>query len=168
VDTFRRRYNEIRAAAAATGRSIDSIDMANVTSVALTEDSDLQRKAIDAMKTELLVTLHPKALKEMGYEVKAPRGFDYTYQRVIASEAVADKAAEIAKDMPDELVSKFLIVGNTNEVTEGLARFAQAGVQHLVVKDVVGMSVLVKLSETEKTLAAFHRKVIPSLRATFD
>ena len=116
------------------------------------------------MKTELLVTLHPKALREMGFEVKAPPGFDYTYQRVIANEAVGDRASEIAKDMPDELVRKFLVVGNVNEVVEGLARFVKAGVQHLVIKDVVGMSVFVKLSETEKTLRAFHDKIIPSLR----
>jgi phthiodiolone/phenolphthiodiolone dimycocerosates ketoreductase len=168
VDTFKRRYDEIREAADAAGRRIESIDMANVTSVALTEDPSLQRKALDAMKTELLVTLHPKVLREMGYEVEAPPGFDYTYQRVIASEAVAERAGEIAKNMPDELVRRFLIVGNTAEVTEGLARFAKAGVQHLIIKDVVGMSVLVKLSETEKTLEAFRERVIPSLRANFD
>jgi phthiodiolone/phenolphthiodiolone dimycocerosates ketoreductase len=164
VETFKRRHQEISEAAEAAGRRIESIDMANVTSVALTEDPSLQRKAIDAMKTELLVTLHPKALMEMGFEVKAPPGFDYTYQRVIANEAVGDRASEIAKDMPDELVRKFLVVGNVNEVVEGLARFVKAGVQHLVIKDVVGMSVFVKLSETEKTMRAFHEKIIPSLR----
>jgi phthiodiolone/phenolphthiodiolone dimycocerosates ketoreductase len=165
VDTFKRRYREIREAAEAAGRKIESIDMANVTSVALTEDPNLQRKAIDAMKTELLVTLHRNALKEMGFEVNAPPGFDYTYQRVVASEAVGDKASEIAKDMPDDLVKKFLVVGNVNEVVEGLAGFVKAGVQHLVIKDVVGMSVFVKLSETEKTLRTFHDRVIPALRS---
>ena len=167
LETFTRRYHEIREAAEGAGRKIESIDMANVTSVALTEDSALQKKAIDSMKTELLVTLHRNVLRGMGFEVKAPPGFDYTYQRVVANEAVGDKAGEIAKDMPDELVRKFLIVGNENEVTEGLARFVKAGVQQPVIKDVIGMSVYVKLSETEKTLQAFDKKVIPALRSSF-
>lgn len=167
LETFKRRYQEIKGAAEGAGRRVDSIDMANVTSVALTEDRSLQRRAIEAMKMELLVTLHRNVLKEMGFEVNAPPGFDYTYQRVIASEAVGDRASQIAKDMPDELVRKFLVVGGVNDVIEGLARLVRAGVQHVVIKDVVGMSVLVKLSETEKTLKTFHAKVIPALRASY-
>jgi phthiodiolone/phenolphthiodiolone dimycocerosates ketoreductase len=167
AETFKRRHREIEDAAKASGRNVDSIDMANVTSVALTEDSSLQRKAMDAMKTELLVTLHRNALKKMGFEVNPPPGFDYTYQRAIASEAVGDRAGEIAKNMPDELVRNFLIMGNANEVTEGLSRFIKAGVQHPVIKDVVGMSIFVKLSEAEKTLQAFGKKIMPSLRASF-
>jgi alkanesulfonate monooxygenase SsuD/methylene tetrahydromethanopterin reductase-like flavin-dependent oxidoreductase (luciferase family) len=167
VETFTRRYQEIKDAAEGAGRKIESIDMANVTSVALTDDSALQKGAIDSMKTELLVTLHRNVLKGMGFEVKAPPGFDYTYQRVVASEAVGDRASEIAKDMPDELVRKFLIVGDVNEVIEGLAKFAKAGVQHPVIKDVIGMSLFVKLTETEKTLQAFDKKVMPALRSSF-
>ncbi|MDA4136478.1 MAG: LLM class flavin-dependent oxidoreductase [Thaumarchaeota archaeon] len=164
VETFARRSAEIKQAADAAGRKPGSIEMANVTSVALTEDSAVQRKAMDSMKSELLITLHRKVLKDLGFEPDVPRGFDYTYQRVVANEAVGDRAGEIAKSIPDELVRKFLVIGNTNEVIEGLARFVKAGVQHIVVKDVVGMSVFVKLSETEKTLKAFHSKVIPALK----
>jgi phthiodiolone/phenolphthiodiolone dimycocerosates ketoreductase len=163
VETFARRSGEIKEAAARAGRRPDSIEMANVISVALTEDPAVQRRAMDSMKGELLITLHRKVLKELGFEADAPPDFDYKYQRVVASEAVGDRAGEIAKSIPDELVRKFLVIGSTDEVIEGLARFIRAGVQHIVVKDVVGMSVFVKLSEMEKTMNAFHTRIIPAL-----
>ncbi|MGA2666352.1 MAG: LLM class flavin-dependent oxidoreductase [Nitrososphaerales archaeon] len=162
-ETFARRAREIEEAAVQAGREPGSIEMANVTSVALTEDATLQRKALDSMKAELLVTLHASVLKEMGFEPPSSK-VDYKYQRVVANEAVGDLAMEAARSMPDEIARRFLVMGSASEVTEGLARFAKAGVNHIVVKDVIGMSVLVKLSETEKTLQEFHSKVIPALR----
>lgn len=164
AETFSRRRKVIVDAATRAGRDPGSIEMASVTSVALTEDSSLERKALDSMKAELLVSLHRKVLKELGYTAPESEGFDYKYQRVLASESAGDRSAELAKDMPDELVRKFLIVGNASEVTEGLARLGKAGLQHAVVKDVIGMSVVGKLGEMERTLKAFNDKIIPSLR----
>jgi phthiodiolone/phenolphthiodiolone dimycocerosates ketoreductase len=163
-ETFARRRKIIEEAAYKAGRKPSSIDMASVVSVALTEDPAVQRKALDSMKMELLVSLHASVLREMGYEPPASAGFDYKYQRVLASEAAGDRSAEIAKGMPDDLVRRFLVVGGPSEVTEGLARFVRAGLQHLIVKDVVGMSIEGTLPAMEKTVRTFHEKVIPSLR----
>ncbi len=163
-ETFRRRKELITESATSAGRRIGSIDLGNVTSIALTEDSGLQRKAIAAMRGELLVTMHRRLLREMGFEVPAPEGYDYTYQRVLASEQEGDRAAAIAKEMPEELVRRFLIMGGPDEIIEGVDRYVKAGVRHVVLKDVVGMSLFANVSEMEKTLRVIGRKVIPYFR----
>lgn len=163
-ETFRKRLDLIKQGADASGRKLSSIEMGNVTSVALTEDRALQGRAIDAMKSEILVTTHRNLLKELGYDAPAPADLDYTYQRVIANERMGDRAGEIAKNMPEELVRKFLVLGKVDDVIEGIDRYIRAGVRHIVVKDVVGMSLFSKLSEMERTLKIIGSKVIPYFR----
>jgi phthiodiolone/phenolphthiodiolone dimycocerosates ketoreductase len=163
VDTFRRRSKIILDSATRAGREPGAVEMANVTSVALTEDPSLQRKVLDAMKVEMLITLHSSVLKEMGFVAPA-EDIDYKYQRIIASESIGDRASEVAMGIPDDLVRNFLVMGSASEIIEGLARYAKAGVQHFVIKDIVGMSLMTKLKEAERTLRVFHEKVIPALR----
>lgn len=159
-ETYRRRLEVINRAMK-SGRRHSSIDTGNVTSVALTENRAVQARAIESMKSEILASAHRNLLKEFGYVVSAPASLDYMYQRVIADEKMGDRAAKIASDMPEELVRKFLIVGNADAVIDGIERYVKAGVRHVVLKDVVGMSLFGKVSEMEKTMRIFGSKIIP-------
>jgi len=159
-ETYRRRLEVINRAMKSWRRR-SSIDTGNVTSIALTEDRRLQSRAIESMRSEILVTAHRNLLKEFGYVVPAPPSSDYTYQRVLADEKMGERAAKIAGDMPEELVRKFLIIGSVDDIIGGIERYIKAGVRHIVVKDVVGMSLFTRVSELEKTMKIFGSKVIP-------
>jgi phthiodiolone/phenolphthiodiolone dimycocerosates ketoreductase len=161
TETFRSRSGQIVEAARGAGRSPGSIDLANMTHVAITEDADLRKKVIEAMKMEVLVTNHPRVLRRMGFNPQATEEFDYTYQRVVAQGDVARIATEIAKEMPDEIVEQFIVAGGVSEIIEGVDSFRKAGATHIVVRDIVGMSLFVSLKVAEETLRAFGQKVIP-------
>jgi len=160
-ETYSRRLSDIRVAAEKAGRSIDSIDCANITHVAVTNDPEMRERVLDAMKTEILITTHRKVLSELGYDVKGPVGFDYTYQRVVAQESVGDRAGDVAADMPDRVAEKFVVVGDVDEVIGGIEKFIRAGAGHIVLRDIIGMSIETSLVRAEETLKTFGEKIIP-------
>lgn len=164
-ETFKSRSEVIKEAARRAGRDPSSLDLAIVLFIALTEDPDLQKRAIDALKPEIYVLVDRETLKNLGYE--APTiGYDvkHIYCHAPATNEVADKAAEAARDMPDGVAKKFMAVGGVDECIKTIEEFVKVGATHITLRDVAGQYVLGRPDETEKMVKTFGERIIKYFR----
>jgi len=165
VETFKRRSETIKQAAEQAGRSFDEIERVSLLFTAATTDEKLQKRAMDALKPEILVLVDRKVLKEMGFEVTI-EGSDYKYQKTMPTEEKAQIAAKAAENMPYEIVSEFMTVGGASQFIERIDQFMKAGARHIAVRDVIGQYVYGSLERGEETLKMFARKIIPYFKGT--
>jgi alkanesulfonate monooxygenase SsuD/methylene tetrahydromethanopterin reductase-like flavin-dependent oxidoreductase (luciferase family) len=101
----------------------------------------------------------------MGFEVPI-EGSDYKYQKTLPTQEKADMVAQAAKDMPYEIASKFMTIGDANQVIEQVDQYIKAGARHITIRDVIGQYVYGSLERGEETLKMFSRKVIPYFKGT--
>jgi len=165
LETFTRRSEVIRDAAKQAGRRFEDIERVTLLFTAATTDDKLQKRAMDALKPEIVVLVGRSVLKEMGFEV-AIEGSDYKYQKTLPTEEKAKIAADAAKDMPYEIVSEFMTVGGADQFIERIDKFIKAGARHITVRDVIGQYLYGSLPKGEETLKFFSKKVIPYFRGT--
>jgi alkanesulfonate monooxygenase SsuD/methylene tetrahydromethanopterin reductase-like flavin-dependent oxidoreductase (luciferase family) len=166
LETFKRRSDIIREAAQEAGRSFDEIERAIVLMVAATRDENLQKRARDATRTEAVVLTDPKVLKEMGFEVPPEYTIDHKYQRIMPTREMAEFVTGVAAKMPDEVLDKFMAIGDADQLIERINDFIKAGARHIAIRDTVGESAFLSIDRLEKTLQVFHRKVIPYFKGT--
>ena len=165
LETFKRRSEVIRQAAQAAGRNFDEIERCVLLFTAATKDEKLQKRAMDALKPEIVVLVGRNVLKEMGFEV-AIEGSDYKYQKTLPTQEKADIVAKAAESMPYEIASKFMTIGDANQVIEQIDQYIKAGARHITLRDVVGQYVYGSLERGEETLKMFARKVVPYFKGT--
>ena len=164
VESYDKRAKIIEESAKKVNRNMDSIDMANMIHIAITDDEKFQREITNMMKTEILITNHPNVLRKMGFDPKPPEGFDYTYQRVLGNMDIVTKAVEVAKDMPDEIVEKYTIIGNVDKVIERIEDFIKVGANHIIIRDIIGQNINASVKSAEDTLQILNKHVIPHFK----
>jgi len=165
LETFKRRSETIRQAAEAAGRPLDEIERCVLLFTAATKDEKLQKRAIEALKPEILVLVGRNVLKEMGFEVTI-EGSDYKYQKTLPTQEQAEIAAKAAAGMSDEIAAEFMTIGDANQFIEKIDQFIKAGARHITVRDVVGQYVFGSLDRGEETLKMFSKKIIPYFKGT--
>ncbi len=165
LETFKRRSETIRQAAEAAGRPFDEIERCALLFTAATKDEKLQKRAMDALKPEILVLVGRNVLKEMGFEVSI-EGSDYKYQKTLPTQEKADIAANAAAGMPDEIAAEFMTIGDAGQFIEKIDQFIKAGARHITVRDVVGQYLYGSLDRGEETLKMFSRKIMPYFKET--
>jgi alkanesulfonate monooxygenase SsuD/methylene tetrahydromethanopterin reductase-like flavin-dependent oxidoreductase (luciferase family) len=163
-ETFKKRVGIIEEGAKRAGRSLDDIDLVALFYVALTDDEQLKKKAINAVKAEILVLNRRDLLKNMGYEVKSAENIDYDYQHVLATHESATVAATLSADMPDEVAAQFMLVGSPDDCIETIERFVKLGAKHVVVRDAIGQYLFGSVEKGEETLRNIGQNVIPYFR----
>jgi len=165
VETFKRRSETIRQAAEAAGRDFNKIERCALLPTVATKDEKLQRRAMDALRTEIFVLVDRSIFKEMGFEVQI-EGSEYKYQRTLPTQEKADVAAEAASKMPYEITSKFMTIGDASQFIEQIDDYIKAGARHFAVRDVIGQYVYGSVDRGQETLKFLSKKVIPYFRGT--
>lgn len=165
LETFISRSEIIRGAAQEVGRPFNEIERVVLLFTVATKDKKLQKRAIDALKAEVLVLTDRKVLEKMGFEVPI-KGAEYKYQRTLPTQERADAAATAAENMPDEVVAQFMTIGDANQFIEKIDQFVKAGARHIAIRDVIGQYLFGSLDRGEETLRLFAKKIIPYFRGT--
>jgi alkanesulfonate monooxygenase SsuD/methylene tetrahydromethanopterin reductase-like flavin-dependent oxidoreductase (luciferase family) len=160
VETFKRRSEKIREVAEQVNRSFDEIDRAVVVFTAATKDERLQKRAIDALKAEIIVVNDRRVLKEMGFDVLID-GSEYKYQKSLPTQERADIASRAASSMPDEIAAEFMVIGDSSQLIEKIDRYIRAGARHVIIRDVIGQYLFGSVDKAEETFRLFAQKVIP-------
>lgn len=127
--TFKERVEKIRRFAEASGREFKEIQLATMLYVALSEDSEALKRAVQRGKTSLLK--ERVALKSLGYE---PPPFPH-YQNLLVSKKVDEKLKSLAMDVPDEVVYKCMAIGDEEECIEKIEALAKVGARHIAIID---------------------------------
>jgi phthiodiolone/phenolphthiodiolone dimycocerosates ketoreductase len=164
VETFKHRSGIIRDAAQKSGRSFDEMDMAVVVFVAATEEKHLWKCARDAVRTDALVTTDSKVLKEMGFEVPSEYTRDHKYQRMVPTKETADFVNSVAAKMPDEVVDRFVAIGDSDQLIDRINEYIKVGARHIVIRDTIGEITFLSVDRLEKTLQLLNREVLPYFR----
>jgi len=160
-ETFRRRLKVVEEAATEAGRDIGAIDKVAFLYVAVTDDPAVKKRAVDALKPEILMSTHRKLLKELGFEVPIPSEVVYAYQKSPPTVEVASLVSKAAEKMPDSVAEQFLCVGTPDEVIARIEEFTRVGATHIVVKDIIGLYMFASLDKLQPTIKAFSKKIIP-------
>jgi alkanesulfonate monooxygenase SsuD/methylene tetrahydromethanopterin reductase-like flavin-dependent oxidoreductase (luciferase family) len=161
LDTFKKRTQIIREAASSAGRKMQGIDLCVLLFTAVTSNDQIRKRAISALKAEILVLNHRNVLKDLGYRFTVPQDFDYSYQHVLATEDAAAIAAKAAEAMPDDVATQFMASGDVDDCLETVAKFVESGATHIALRDVVGQYLYGSVQKAEATLRAFKRRIIP-------
>ena len=77
---------------------------------------------------------------------------------------VVNKAVEVAKDMPDEIVEKYTIIGNVDKVIERIEDFIKVGANHIIIRDIIGQNINASVKSAEETLQILNKQVIPHFK----
>jgi alkanesulfonate monooxygenase SsuD/methylene tetrahydromethanopterin reductase-like flavin-dependent oxidoreductase (luciferase family) len=101
----------------------------------------------------------------MGFEVPI-EGSDYKYQKTLPTQERADAATKAAANMPDEIASEFMTIGDATQFIEKIDQYVKAGARHIAIRDVVGQYLFGSLQRGEDTLKLFNRKIIPYFKVT--
>jgi len=127
--TFRERAEKIWGFAEAAGRRIEEIQLATMLHVALSEDDEALRKAVQRVKTDLLT--ERLALKSFGYE---PPPFPH-YQSLTVSRRNEEELERLAMDIPDDVAYRCMAIGDEEECVEKMEALAKVGASHIGVMD---------------------------------
>jgi alkanesulfonate monooxygenase SsuD/methylene tetrahydromethanopterin reductase-like flavin-dependent oxidoreductase (luciferase family) len=145
---FAERLRVIREGARKVGKSVSGIDAVAWLYVAISEDREVLKRAVNVVK--ILLVLERNVLKSSGYKVPP---LNFSAQHILASCKSLSSVAELARDVPDEIVYKTCALGGVDECIELIDRFARSGATHIAMRYLN--------PDVEKALEVFAKKVIP-------
>ncbi|MEM2876108.1 MAG: LLM class flavin-dependent oxidoreductase [Candidatus Bathyarchaeia archaeon] len=129
VETYEKRFNEIREWAKRFGRG-DEVKGALMTFSYIAESRDEALEAL-AKRVKVGLALRKRLLEDLGYKDYA-EGLIDLWDNPFDS-ATLTKVYEVADSLPDEVVEKVAILGTRDDVIERVERFNRAGVNLFII-----------------------------------
>jgi len=127
--TFMERAEKIRMFAEAAGRKIEDIQLTTMLHVALSEDNEALKRAVQSGKASLIN--EKLALRILGYE---PPQFPH-YQDLLVSRKNEEELKRLAMEIPDDLVHRCMAIGDEKECIEKIEALAKVGAEHIAIID---------------------------------
>lgn len=155
-ETFRERREKIRRAAERAGRRLEDIDTVATIYIGLTDDPELQKKIEEIARIDI-VTTDTVGLKNFGVNLSIPE--QYTYQHLAVTERYSPTVLNLAKQIPEEIVKKYMAVGSVDDCIEFIEGFVRAGARHISICDL--MIDVKGLPGVEGTLKTYKNNIIP-------
>ncbi|MFQ5762291.1 MAG: LLM class flavin-dependent oxidoreductase, partial [Candidatus Bathyarchaeia archaeon] len=129
-ESYANRYGYLKAGIARAGRRLEDVDAVTLIFPALSEDPRSKEKARALGKAYLIA--EQNTLRTLGFDISVPR--QYSYQQTLVADDVLNSIIDAAKNIPDELVEKFLPT-TVDECIEVVDAFIKAGARHIVFRD---------------------------------
>jgi len=129
-ETFRKSWTIIAKAAESAGRNPNKIDSTTHLMVATPRNSEERRLALLAGKATLL--MEKNVARSLGYSPEVEQ-----YQHLMVLKEDVARVMMSAERIPDELVHKTMAIGGVDEIEEKIDWFAESGVKHLAVTDLL-------------------------------
>lgn len=151
-DAYEADLQRILDAADDAGRSPNEIERAVMIPSTVSDDGDEARRAALA-RTRVNLALRPPLLRDMGYPDVAD---DTPIMWQMAFDAAQrEQLKDAAERIPDEAVAEISISGDPEEAIEQVERFADAGVNHVVI---------IPVGDFEETMDHYRTEIIPYFR----
>ncbi len=125
-EAFKKKVEIIRISAEKAKRKIEEIQLATMVSVAFPKDDESLKELVKKAKSYLLIEQH--TIKSLGYKVPM---FPH-YQNFLVSKNSEKELAELAEDIPEELVYRCIAFGEERCI-EMIDELKEAGTQQVAV-----------------------------------
>ncbi len=145
----------IKESAEKVGRKFDNIDIVVWLYTCMSDNPEVQRKAVEVGKALLYV--ERSILREHGYKVSGPN-----YTKILAHRPFPDGKAllDAAKDVPEEIVRKAILIGSPDECLEKINKYVKAGAKNL------GFRIMTISGgpTIEETMKQINEKIMPHFK----
>jgi len=128
-ETFKERAEKIRMFAEAAGRRLEHINLATMLHVALLDDEEALKMAIERGKRSLLK--ERLTLRSLGYR---PPPFPH-YQNILISQKSEEELKRLASQIPDDFVHEVMAIGDEEEWVKKVEALARVGARHIGIID---------------------------------
>ncbi len=163
LDLFRKRIGIIKEAARSSGRNPDSIEYSASILGVISKDKKTIGNAVDAYRGSIL-SLAPRQVKRMGLPSRVLVDPSYDYQQVLPDNPVIEQMSDAIKQIPDEVVEDFLVIGSAGELVEAIEAYRKAGATNILFWDMVAEGLLDSLPLGVKNMKMMQEKVMPHFR----
>lgn len=147
-DMLRRAYNLIRRTIADTGRNPSNVDVVAHTSISISDDVLLAKKAVLPYAAYILAGSNDAVLERLGISIEKT-------SRVRS--AIMHMNLQEAKSSVEDEVDKFAIYGTPKQVAEKLLTIRSLGYKHIVIGSPIGPDI-------QKAMVLLSTEVLPRLR----
>ena len=124
-ERFTKFVKVIEDSAKGAGRNPEEIDKVVWLYMCMSQDVEVQKRAIEVGKAYLYV--EGSILKEHGYRVPTP---DYTHLLAHKPFPNGEALLNAARGVPEELVKKAIMIGSPDECIEHISKYVKAGAKH--------------------------------------
>ncbi|RLI73272.1 hypothetical protein DRO97_07800 [Archaeoglobales archaeon] len=152
-ELYKKHLKEIKSAARKVGRELDNFETCIYIYTAVSKDYNEALEQLKKIKP--IIAFFPKILEEAGYSVD--KRFDKNlYSKILVNEEGMKKFEEFGRQVPDEVVEQFSIVGRVEDCLNKIEEFVKAGVKHFV---------LINMGPDPKyVMDIYSKKIIPSFK----
>ncbi|MDA4111977.1 MAG: LLM class flavin-dependent oxidoreductase [Thaumarchaeota archaeon] len=166
IDSFERGCSIIDESAKANDRDPRQIERIHDAFIVMTNgDQEKERKSIDAFRYLLFTIMSKPIMNEMSEKglispAEKERYSELSYQYMDPTDEGVKRAFSIAKKIPSDTLSKYLIIGrNPAEIMEKLEPFAKAGARQIVLNDVYSLIVSASSQDCKKFMGEMSHEL---------
>ncbi|MEM2851057.1 MAG: LLM class flavin-dependent oxidoreductase [Candidatus Bathyarchaeia archaeon] len=155
-EMYREDLEDIRNWAKKTERSPEAIEPAYFSLMAVSNDGEAARKAIE-LPAKIFLAAFPRNLERLGF--KNPTGYSNVLDKFVVTPEFMEQLMEVVKEVPFEAVEKCFIFGTPDECIGKLERYVKVGARHFLMATIG--------PDARSAFYIYATKIVPYLKETY-